>query len=442
MQKAVVNAEDFTVSRGGLTGTRIRERRIVLGQRQADLARAVGISPSYLNLIEHNRRRIGGKLLVDLARNLDVEASSLSEGAEAALLEALRLAAAANEAAGAEDGQVEVFAGRFPGWARLVAAQHHRLGELERTIEMLSDRLTHDPFLSASLHEVLSSVTAIRSTADILAETEDIDRDWQARFHRNLRDDSHRLAEGAQALVGYLDDSADEAGGQSVPQDEVEAFLAAHDYHLSELEAGGDVGTLVASAPELSSSAARALALRHLERYRRDAQALPLAAFAQAVAEFGPDPGALAQRFGVEGGVILRRLATLPKSACGIPIGLVLCDGSGTLTFRKPVPGFALPRFGAACPLWPLYQALSRPGAPIRAEVELATRPPQRFLSFALCQPLPGGGFDRPQVYESAMLILPAETEGPAQPIGTSCRICPRSACSARREPSMLVNAG
>ncbi|MGB8622908.1 MAG: helix-turn-helix transcriptional regulator, partial [Paracoccaceae bacterium] len=65
-----------------LVGTRIRERRLVLGRRQADLAREVGISPAYLNLIEHNRRRIGGKLLVDLARKLDVDASALSEGAE------------------------------------------------------------------------------------------------------------------------------------------------------------------------------------------------------------------------------------------------------------------------------------------------------------------------------------------------------------------------
>ena len=44
-----------------LTGGRIRERRIALGLRQAELAPRAGISASYLNLIEHNRRRIGGK---------------------------------------------------------------------------------------------------------------------------------------------------------------------------------------------------------------------------------------------------------------------------------------------------------------------------------------------------------------------------------------------
>ena len=57
------------------------------------LAREVGISPAYLNLIEHNRRRIGGKLLVNLARALDTEPVTLSEGAETALVDVLREAA-------------------------------------------------------------------------------------------------------------------------------------------------------------------------------------------------------------------------------------------------------------------------------------------------------------------------------------------------------------
>ncbi len=43
-----------------------------LGLQQADLARTVGISAAYLNLIEHNRRRIGGKLLIDIGRALGV----------------------------------------------------------------------------------------------------------------------------------------------------------------------------------------------------------------------------------------------------------------------------------------------------------------------------------------------------------------------------------
>lgn len=77
-----------------LTGTRIRERRTLLGLKQAELARAVGVSPSYLNLIEHNRRRIAGKLLAEIATELQVDVAALTRGAQAELLEQLSQAVA------------------------------------------------------------------------------------------------------------------------------------------------------------------------------------------------------------------------------------------------------------------------------------------------------------------------------------------------------------
>ena len=76
-----------------LTGSRVRERRLALGLRQAELAAAAGISASYLNLIEHNRRRVAGEVLIRLAGVLGVEAGALEEGASAGLAEALRAAA-------------------------------------------------------------------------------------------------------------------------------------------------------------------------------------------------------------------------------------------------------------------------------------------------------------------------------------------------------------
>jgi XRE family transcriptional regulator, fatty acid utilization regulator len=551
-----------------LTGSRIRARRVLLGQKQADLARRVGISPAYLNLIEHNRRRIGGKLLIDLAREMGVEVSLLSEGAEVALLEGLRdaasgalsgpLAAAATAATGPHAGshtgraspgsssgaipdlntglntgpatgsaagatagaisgrparrpaaptaasgqpagvsgggvpgaqlmgsegaaaasagaatlagavapemdKVEDLAGRYPGWAGLIRAQHGRIAALERTVETLTDRLTHDPFLSASLHEMLSNVTAIRASAGILVNGGDIDPEWQARFHRNIYEDSQRLADSSRALVSYLDAGADEDQGTTAPQDEVDQWLQARGWHVAELEGPGpaSVDAVLAEAPPLDSRPARSLASAWLGRYREDALRLPLRSFrAQAEAAVG-DPAVLAERFGTDLARILRRLGSLPgavddKGGTGGtgPYGLVICDGSGTLTLRKPAAGFSLPRFGAACPLWPLYQALARPMVPIRARLELAGREPRRFMAWAVAQPVGAPRFDAPQVLEATMLILPEDASQPGstsaavaemaaglpvQPVGTSCRICPQDNCAARREPSILA---
>ncbi len=437
---------------GALTGSRIRERRSSLRLKQADLARSVGISPAYLNLIEHNRRRIGGKLLIELARELDVDPAQLSEGAEAELVSSLRAAAAGDRPGPAdpepEADRIEEFAGRFPGWAGLTARQARRIASLERTVAALTDRMTHDPFLSASMHDVLSTVTAIRSASAILTDTPDIDAEWRARFHRNIYEDSQRLADGAQALVAYLDGAEAAETGASSPQEELEAWLGARGYHLPELERA------LPATPEsilheagLATAAARSLAQAHLARYRADAEALPLQPFRAALEQDGPDPARLAARFGAGLPMVLRRLASLPAGGEGpYEAGLVICDGSGTLTFRRPLEDFPLPRFGAACPLWPLYQALSRPMTPVRAVVDLPGQRRARFLTYAVSQPSGTAGFDAPPVFEATMLILPESRahlpEGPVLPIGTSCRICPRRGCAGRREPAIVAEEG
>ncbi|MGB5557461.1 MAG: short-chain fatty acyl-CoA regulator family protein [Paracoccaceae bacterium] len=436
--------------KSGLTGSRIRERRMQLGLRQSVLARTVGISAAYLNLIEHNRRRIAGKLLIDIGRELGVDPNLLAEGAESALIEALR-DAGAGQSAGPDDlARPEDFAGRFPGWAGLVAAQHRRIVALEHTAEALTDRLTHDPQLAASMHEVLSVVTAIRSTAAILADTGDIDPDWQKRFHRNLYEDSQRLAESSQALLEYLDQASDDEteAGLTLPQEELESWLERRGYHVDEMECDSPAGVdeVLSGAGGLPGSpAALSMARSYLRQYREDARAMPHQAFHDGVAELGHDPAALATRFGVGLASVFRRMASLPQAEDAPRIGLVQCDSSGTLTFRKPVEGFALPRFGAACPLWPLYQALVRPMTPVRMRVEQAGRNAAAYLAYAISQPAAPAGFDMPQVFHATMLILPEELAGrdvggPALPIGSSCRICPRDGCAARREPSILTD--
>jgi len=424
-----------------LTGSRIRERRLALGLKQADLARAVGVSPAYLNLIEHNRRRIGGKLVVDLARALGVEPTQLTEGAEEALLAELRDAAARGVPPRGHPGPeaAEDFAGRFPGWAGLVAGQGRRIAELERLVEALSDRLAHDPHLDASLHEVLSAATAIRSAASILAEP-DIDPDWRARFLRNVSAESRRLSESAQGLLAWLDVGGDLAERALSPVDELGAFTAAAGYHFEPLERPGAgeaaITALLRASPELIDVGAAELARAMLTRYRDDVRQMPAAAFATSRG-VEADPGRLAGAFGVTPDAVLRRIASLEPTA-----GLVTCDGSGTLTLRKPVDGFALPRFGAACPLWPLYQALARPGQPVEAVVAMPGRLAPRFRCRAISLVRPGGGFDAPPVFEATMLIEPlaeGEAAGEAEvAAGSTCRVCPRAACPARREPSIL----
>ena len=431
--------------RDTLTGSRIRERRQIAAMRQVELARQAGISASYLNLIEHNRRRIGGKLLLDIARVLGVEPSMLSEGAEAALISTLKEAAAdaGSGIVAAETDRADEFAGRFPGWAEVLAAEHRRIALLERTVEVLSDRLTHDPQIAASLHEVLSTAASIRSTASILAESEELEPAWRDRFHRNLNQDSRRLAQSSKALVTYLDESGDVEARRGMPQEEVEAFFAANGFHFDALESGAVTPeAMVQAAPELSSDAARVIAGVAMAQYARDARAMPLADFTGALARDGAEPVTLARRFRTDLASVFRRLAAMPDTVLPGEVGLVIADASGSILFRKPVTGFALPRFGASCPLWPLFTALTRPMVAVRRVVSQLGRSVARFECMAVAQPRGTPGFGQDPQYHSVMLILPVSAEDEAredvQPVGSTCRVCPRSDCSARREPSIL----
>ncbi|WP_239450480.1 XRE family transcriptional regulator [Loktanella sp. S4079] len=425
-----------------LTGSRIREKRLDQGLRQAAVAEAVGISPSYLNLIEHNRRRIGGKLLSDLARVLSVDPVMLTDGADSDLLDQMR-SAAATLGPDAEIARAEEFAARYPGWSALVVAQARRIAALHEHTLALTDRMAHDPQLANSLHEVISAVTSIRSSASILVTQEQLDADWQKRFHQNIHKDSLRLADSSEALIAYLEAPETKLEVAQSPFEQMEAALALRDYQLEQLEGRDPDIAELGQEMGLTGSSLR-LFDAYARQYQDDAIQLPLAEFSQAARDLDYDPSQLARQFRVDFATVLRRLASLPSHEGHPRMGLAVCDASGALTFLKPVPGFTYSRATDACPLWPIFSALSRPTQPIRAEVTLPDAGQTRFMCYAMAMPKGEQQFDVIPVLQSTMLVIadPAESAGFSIPVGGSCRICPRSDCATRREPAIIGLAG
>jgi transcriptional regulator with XRE-family HTH domain len=420
-----------------LTGNRIRERRLLIGMKQAALAEAVGISASYLNLIEHNRRRIGGKLLVELARTLGVEPGFLSDGADATVHDTLQAAARdVAEAFGAapETDRIDDLAARFPGWTGLIALQQKRIADLEGTVEGLRDRLGHDPVLAEAMHEILSSVAAIRSTADILVRERDLDPAWRGRFHRNLHEEAERLSARATEMIGHFE--APDARGATLtatPIETVEAMFDASEHHFPEIEREGEaaIPAILARSPGMEDEDTRALAARALSAYAADAARLPIEVLVPAAQSASFDPGALMWLGAGDVALVLRRLASLPPHLAPRRFGLAICDASGALLFRRRLASFSIPRFGPGCPLWPLYAALVRPGHPDTTVIEM----PQgaRFRTWAVAQPVAQTGFGMAPVVQATMLIAP-EAGKEAAPVlaGPGCSLCPRTGCAAR----------
>jgi transcriptional regulator with XRE-family HTH domain len=433
--------------RAHLTGSRIRQRRLLLGMKQATLAEAAGISPSYLNLIEHNRRKIGGKLLMAIARQLGVEPALLSDGADATVQDTLRAAAqeagrGAGQGIGAvpEVERIDDLAARFPGWTALIAQQRRRIADLEAGLEGLRDRLSHDPVLSETMHEVLSSAAAIRSTADILAREPDLDAAWRGRFHRNLHEEAERLSARATAMLGQFEaPGTPDAEGplMGTPIETVEAMFEASEHHFPELEAFGvrAIPRILDRSAGMEDDATRDLAEAMLTRYAEDAARLPLTELLPPArtAEFAPD--ALLSLGRGDVALVLRRLAALPPGEAAPEFGLAVCDASGALLFRRRLAAFSIPRFGHGCPLLPLYGALTRPAQPFGAILE--TPQGMLFRTWAVAQSVAQTGFGRAPVMQATMLIAPVEAAAVAgeAPVlaGPGCSFCPRAACTARR---------
>mgnify|MGYP000397956079 CR=1 FL=1 len=81
-----------------------------------------------------------------------------------------------------------------------------------------------------------------------------------------------------------------------------------------------------------------------------------------------------------------------------------------------------------------------------RPSVEQSAREARRFETFSVAEPTGGMRFGDVARIEAVMLFRPSfdsqragQTGQAPVPIGVSCRICARTGCSARREPSVLA---
>lgn len=393
--------------REALTGSRIRERRVIAGIKQAELARDIGISASYLNLIEHNRRKIGGKLLLKIATRLSVEPQSLTEGAEATLIASLRAAAADVGIANAEITRVEEFAGRFPSWAETLARMRAHVQTLNEKVEALNDRLSHDPHLAASMHDLLSTATAIRSTAAILTETDTLKPEWRARFQSNLHEDSRRLSDSAQALVMYFEGKNAAPPTAQSPLEELTQFLAEEsdtfvDLDVSSVSAEA-ITERLAAAPSLRSDTAHQWARKIVLEAHEDAQKLPLRRLRARIDARGPDILMLARALDVPVAVLLRRLAALPE----LNAGLVSCDRQGTVLVRKTVEGMPSANRGDSALFRPLFQAMGQPGAVVTSRIGPLGRGRSFFDATAFCEIGKPRAYNAQPALQSIMLMLP-----------------------------------
>lgn len=453
-----------------IVGTRIRQRRREVGVTQIDLARRIGISPSYLNLIEWNKRHIAGSLLLRIAEALELEIEELDGASEKRLLETLTEIAYL-PSLGALDVEVQrtgELIGRFPGWARGLAALARSEREESSRARALSDRLSNDPFLGEQVHRMLSRIAAIRSASEILTEYPDAPPDRRERFHHIIHEESRALSDVGEALAAYLD-KADDPDRILTPLDEVEAFFDARENRFSELDQAAEeisrlltdphpvsrrtkaralsderlrtlIDSVIENQPRIRTAVARDRAQRALSTYAIHALLMPMAAFEQRSAELRYDVEALAEAFSVDIEAVCQRLTALSPTGDTPRFGYYRANAAGAIVEMLGLEGLAIPRYSGTCPLWVLYRAQQSPEAVIRQRALFPSG--ARFVFVARARNTGPTGFGKPRHYVTDMLAM---TENDAQhtvyapdpsalveEVGPSCRLCPRRNCLHR----------
>jgi hypothetical protein len=436
----------------------------------------MGISASYLNLIERNKRGIAGPLLRRAAAALDLGLDEIDGAAERRLLETLTEIAHAPDIAalGVEAAHAGELIGRYPGWARALAALARSEQSATAEARALADRLTHDPFLGEAVHRMLTRIAAIRSAAEILTEFPDEPAERRARFLRIVHDESRMLTDVGEALAAYFD-RADERRRALTPLDEVEALFEARAHHFDEIEAdaaelseqidetapgprratarvlaserlGPLIDRILVSQPEIETASARQRARRALLAYAEAAILVPMSRFAPRAAELRYDLEALAASFALDGETVCQRLVALAGE--GLPrFGYFRANAAGTLIERRGLPDLVAPRYASACPLWVLFRAQQSPDAVLRQRALFPNG--ERFVFLARARTTGPSGFGKPRHYVTDMLAVSeadarltvyAPDQGvPPEEVGPGCRICPRRACPHRVEDPLAV---
>lgn len=218
-------------------GYRLRSARKALKLTQASVAKQAGISASYLNLIEANKREIGGALLNRIAGILGINTDELTGRAERRMIGDLAEAAAEPMVRHLDLTQAEAaeFVGRHPGWARAMLTFHRAWREQAGVSDALSNRLNQDPVLGEAVHQLLTHATAIQSSSEILDELPQKAETQRARFRGIVSVESHRLSAAAEVLRSLFDQSGT-AEQALTPADEIDDFLIQHDTWFPTLE--------------------------------------------------------------------------------------------------------------------------------------------------------------------------------------------------------------
>ena len=435
-----------------LIGPRIRRLRTSLGLTQTRMAEDLGISGSYLNLIERNHRAVSAKVLLRMASVYGFDLSDFNDAGDAQLVaqtyEALRDPAFADTPV--SKNEVEDWVGLSPNSARaftqlyrsrgsaampggappvraidevrdFIQAANNYFPDIDETAEALSDELgLHRREPHAALTERLKS----RHNTAVRIVPQDVMPDMLRWFDRH----NHRI---------NLSELMTQSGRR---------FQLA--FQIGMLEQRPLLDAAIGEA-SFSGREAERLARTALANYFAGALLMPYGRFLTSAESVRYDVELLAHRFGTSFEQTAHRLTTLGRpDAKGIPFFFLRIDIAGNVSKRFSAGRFAFSERGGACPIWNIHETFTDPGRLHTQMVEL----PDGSTYFSVAKAVRRGGdmHGRPAQRLAIALGCPSsyaprlcyadrynlDDPSPAL-IGMNCLTCERENCRQRAQPPL-----
>ncbi|MEU8824712.1 short-chain fatty acyl-CoA regulator family protein [Streptomyces sp. NPDC048636] len=439
-------------------GARLRRLREERRMSQAELARVLAISPSYLNQMEHDSRPLTVPVLLRLTEAFGIDPGFFSERDTTRLVADLR-EALAGELAEARLSTVDLadLAARMPAVAQVLLGLGRRNQQLAERLAGATDGRGADQEEPRSPHEEIRDFFYRRQNylhaTDLAAEqlSQEIGiRPGEVLPALTARlADRHgvRLAAATGERLHHYDEAARTLHLSTRMRPGQRAFRMAT--QLALLEYGDELDQqAVEDFPH--GSPAHALARIGIANYFAAALILPYRAFHTAAEEVRYDIERLTDRYGLGYETICHRLSTLQRPRLrGVPFSFVRVDRAGNMSKRQSATGFHFSRAGGTCPLWNVYEAFAAPG---RIHVQIAEMPDgQRYLWTARAVTRHRGGWGEPgktfaiglgcEIRHAHRLVyaggLDLDNASAATPIGMGCRACERLDCPQRAAPPL-----
>jgi predicted transcriptional regulator/DNA-binding XRE family transcriptional regulator len=452
-----------------LVGHKLRRFRQSIGLSQTAMAEALDISPSYLNLLEHNQRPLTVSILLRLGNSFDIDLKDFAEDDSANLSTGISEIFSDPLLAGEQVPRREIqdMISAAPTAARGLIALYQAYRKVRDELELTAGDSGSDVKAVGSPVEKVRAI--LQQSNNFFAPLEESAEELRSAAKFETASDLGLTGDSSLSnLAAYV---SEQFGLRTriMPVEVMRNQLRRYDLHRREILLSEAlrrpqrqfhllVQIALLSQQKLLDEICEQNAMQDqqtvslfkitLAGYFAGAVMMPYNAFLDSAKSLRYDLELLGRRFGCSFEQVCHRLTTLnAPNARGIPFFFIRVDDAGNISKRLAAAGMQFATHGGTCPKWIMHKAFRTPEKILVQTAEMPNG--QKFFMLArtappLWSPTLAQSPDfavtlgcelhhaRDMIYSDQMDLSKSAA---LDMIGVGCTVCERMECTQRAHP-------